>query len=80
MRPREALTSWTPQSEGQVRTQKECDRARDTDFLETASGRTDQDTERIRSSVENTPTGVCIGRHKLEHGKKVTERGALTCW
>ena len=41
-----ALTSWRPHREGQVRTQRETDRARGTHFLETTSGGTSQDTER----------------------------------
>jgi len=41
-----ALTSWRPHQEGQVRTQKETDRAGGTHKLETASGGTSQDVER----------------------------------
>jgi len=41
-----ALTSWRPQREGDVRTQKEIDQAKDTYKLETTEGGTSQDMER----------------------------------
>ena len=43
---RGALTNWRRQREGLVRTRKEANRARRTHQLETADGRTFQDTER----------------------------------
>src|SRR5580698_8952011 len=66
---RGALTSWRPHREGQVRTQKESDRARRTHVLETASGGTSQDTERVRVSEEHSRTGDRIGRDKSGHRK-----------
>src|SRR5580698_8158487 len=77
---RGALTLWRPHREGQVRTRKESDRARRTHGLETASGGTSQDTERIRPTEAHSRTGDRIGRDKSGHGKNPTDRGALTNW
>jgi hypothetical protein len=77
---RGTLTYWRPHLEGQVRTRKESDRARHTHMLETASGGTSQDTERIRPSKAHSRTGDHIGRDKSGHGKNPTERGSLTSW
>ena len=41
-----ALTNWGPQRDGQIRIQKESDRARGTHVLETAKGGVSQDMER----------------------------------
>ena len=61
-----ALTLWRWQREGLVRTQKETDRARRTNHLETAEGGTSQDTERNRPSEghEYSQTGKCRGKAK----------------
>ena len=56
-----ALTSWRRHQEGQVRIQKESDRARGTHSLETASGGTSQDTERIRPGKGHSHSGDGIG-------------------
>jgi hypothetical protein len=74
------LTNWRRHREVQVRTWNESDRARGTHSLETASGGTCQDTERIRPSEGNSPTGDSIGRNKSGHEMNPTERGALTNW
>ena len=76
----EALTSWRRHREGQVRTRKESDRAMGTYILETESGGTSQNTERIQPSEGHSHTGDGIGRDKLGHGKNPTGRGALTYW
>jgi cytidylate kinase len=77
---RGAPTIWRPHQEGQVRTRKEFDRARHTHELETASGGTSQDTERIRPSEVHSRTGDRIGRDKSGHGENLTKRGALADW
>ena len=70
--------SLRPEQDGdKVRIQIEIDRA-STDILETASGRTSQDTERIRLSEGHSHPGDGIGRDKSAHGKNPTERGVLT--
>ena len=75
-----ALTNWRPHRKGQVRTRKETDRAMRTHALETAQEGTSQDTERNRPSDAHSPTGDRTGRDKSGHGKKRTERCALTNW
>ena len=75
---RGALTNWRQHQEEQVRTRKESDRARGTHILETASGGTTQETERIRPSKGHSRTGHGAGRDNSGHGKNWTERGALT--
>ena len=77
---RGTLTSWRRHRERQVRTYKESDQARGTHFLETASGATSQDTERIQPSEGYSLPGDGIGRDKSGQGKNPTERGALTLW
>ena len=77
---RGALTLWRQHREGQVRTWKESDRARGTHFLDTASGGTSQDTERIRQSEGHSLPGDGIERDKSGQGKNPTERGELTSW
>ena len=72
---RGALTLWR-----QVRTRKESDRARGTHILESASGGTSQDTERIRLSEGHLPTGDGVERDESGHGKNPTKRGVLTSW
>jgi hypothetical protein len=67
--------------EGQVRTRKEIDRASGTHSLKTAEGGTSQDTtERNRLRERHSLPGDHRGRDKSGHGKKLTERGALTPW
>ena len=75
---RGALTSWRRHREGQVRTWKESDRASGTYVLETASGRTRQDTERIKLSEGHSLSGDGIGRDKSEHGMKELDRARGT--
>ena len=77
---RGALTNWRRHREGQVRTRKESDRAMGTHFLETASGGTSQDTERLQPSKGHSLSGDGIGRDRSGHRKDPTERGALTNW
>ena len=43
-------------------------------------GGTSQDTERQRTSERNPLSRERRGRNMLEHGKRVTEEGALTAW
>jgi hypothetical protein len=75
-----ALTNWRQHREGQVRTWKESDRARRTHELETTSGGTSQDMERIRPSEAHSHPGDGIGRDKSGHRKNPTKRGSLTLW
>ena len=75
-----ALTSWRPQREGQVRTQKESDQARGTHILETTEGGTSQDMERKQLSKGHSHPGDHRRRDKSACRKKVTEKGALTFW
>ena len=77
---RGTLTLWRRQREGLVRTRKENDRPRHTHFLETAEGGPCQDTERNRPTETYSPTGDSRGRNLSGHGKKPTDRGALTIW
>src|SRR6267142_726512 len=77
---RGALTNWRAQTDGQVRTRKESDRARGTHRLESADGQTSQDTERIRPSEGHSQTGEHRWTDKSGHRKNLTERGALTNW
>ena len=51
-----------------------------THVLETTQGGTSQDTERNRPSDAHSPTGDRTGSGKLGHGKRLTERCALTSW
>jgi hypothetical protein len=74
------FTLWRPHRDGQVRTQKESDRARCTYQLETTLGGTSQDMERIQLSEGHSLPGDHIGRDKSGHRKNPTERGALTNW
>ena len=75
---RGALTLWRRQREELVRTQKETDRPRRTHKLETAEGGTCQDTESNRSTEAHSHPGDDRGRNLSGHGKKPTDRGALT--
>ena len=77
---RGALTYWSWDREGQVRIQKESDRARGTHILESESGGTSQDTESIQLSMGHSLSGDRIGRDKSGHGKNPAERRALTLW
>ena len=77
---RTALTRWRRHREGQVRIQKESHRAMGTHQLQTTSGRTSQDTERIPPKDGHSPTGDGIGRNKSGYRKNPTKRGALTTW
>ena len=63
---------------GQVRTQKESDRARGTNKLETADKETSQDTERKRTSQGHSLTGDHRGGEQSRHGaqKEIKKRGA----
>jgi hypothetical protein len=77
---RGALTNWRRQREGLVRTRKETDRARHTHFLETAVRGTCQDTESNQLSEGHPQPGDGRGRELSRHGKKPTDREALTSW
>ena len=77
---RGALTHWRRQREALVRIRTETDRARCTHFLKMAEGGTCQDTETNRPTKAHSPTGDSKGRDLSGHGKKSTDRGALTCW
>ena len=58
-----------------VRARKEYHRAKGTYQLETASGGTGQDMERIRLSERRSHSGDGIGRDKSRHGNNPTEEG-----
>jgi len=73
-----ALTSWRPQREGYVRTQKETSQARGTHFLKTTEGGTCQDTERNQPTKGHSLSGDHRGRNMSGHRKKPTNQGALT--
>ena len=74
------LTSWRHQRERLVRTPKEIDRARPTHFLETAEGASCQDMERNRPRQAHSLPGDGRGMGLSGHGKKSTNRWALTLW
>jgi hypothetical protein len=77
---REELTSWRPQRGRQLRALKESDRARGAHFLKTAEEGTHQESERKRLTEGHSPTGDHRGGDNSGHGKKATERWALTNW
>ena len=77
---RGVLTSWRRQREGLVKTRKETDRELCTHELQTTEGGTCQDTERNRPTEAHSQTGDGKGRDLSGHGKKLTDRGALTNW
>jgi len=77
---RGALTNWRAQMDGQVRTRKESKRVRGTHELESADGRTSQDTEGIQASEGHSQTGEHRWTDKSGHGRNLSERGALTTW
>ena len=74
------LTLWRRQRVRLVRALKEIVRSRGTHCLETAAGGTCQDTERSQPIEGHSQTGDGGGRDLSEHGKKPTEREALTSW
>ena len=59
---------------------KESDLVRYAHQLETAEGATSQNMERKRPSEAYSQTGDRREGGKSRHGKKATERGALTNW
>ena len=61
-------------------TQKQTDRARGTHQLKTAEGGTCEDMEINQPQEGHSLPGDCRGRGLSGHGKKPTERGALTSW
>ena len=63
-----------------LRSRKDTDRARRTHILETAEGRTCQDTKRNRTREAYSRSGDGRGRDLSGHGKKQTKLGALTFW
>ena len=75
-----ALTCWRQHREEFVRTRKETDRARGTHQLETAEDGACQETERNRLSKAHSRPRNGRERYLSGHGKKPTERGALTSW
>ena len=75
---RGALTAWIRQRERLVRRRKEIGRARDTHLLDTAKVETCQNTKRNRPSEVHSRPGEGRPSDFSEHGKKSTERGALT--
>ena len=77
---RGALTFWRRQRNGLVRTWKKTDRPRCTHQLETAEGGTCQGTERNRPTEVHSHSGGGRGRYLSGHGRKPTDRGALTSW
>ena len=77
---RGVLTSWRQHREGLVRIRKAIDQAKRTHELETASGGTCQDTEKIRPSKAYPHSGDGRGMDLSGHRNKPTERGALTAW
>jgi hypothetical protein len=67
-----AITIWRAQAEGQIKTRKECERARDTHILESADRGTSQDRkgcERVRGTHELERRE----RGKSGHGKNASE-------
>ena len=65
---------------GLVRTRKQTDRGRRTHILETREGGICQDMERNRPTEAHSHAGDGRGRDLSGHGKKPTDRGALTSW
>ena len=74
------LTPWRRNMEGLVKAWKETEQARRTHNLETADGRTCQNTERNQLSKAHSPTEDSRGRDSSGHGKTPTKQGALTSW
>ena len=66
--------------DGLVRTLKETDAPRHTHILEMATGGSCQDMERNRPSEAYSLSGDGRGRDLSGHGRKPTNRGALTLW
>ena len=77
---RGALTSWRGERERVFKTRKGTDRLRRTHILETASGGTCQYTKRNQPIEVHSLPGDGRERHLSGHGKKPTDRGALTVW
>ena len=75
---RGTLTHWRQQREALVRTRKQTDRPRRTHPLETADGGTCQDTERNQPTEAHSHSGDGRARYLSGHGKRPTDRGALT--
>ena len=75
-----SLTAWRPHREKDVRKWIECNRESGTHSLKTASGGTNQDTERIGPRQGHSRTGDRIVRDKSGYRKNATERVALTHW
>lgn len=71
-RPRRALTSWRPHRKGQVRTRKECYRAKSSHILEAPSQRTIQHTKWMRPREGHSQTVDRVGRNKSGHGNSET--------
>ena len=67
------LTSWEPQRERLVRTQRECDRERGTHFLVTTEGGTCQDMGRKRPSNGHPLARERRGKGKSGNGKDMQE-------
>ena len=72
------LTNCRQQMDGVVRTQKGTDREMNTHVLETTGGGCCQDRERNQLSKAHSLSGDGRGRYLSGHGKKLTDRGALT--
>src|SRR6266850_484063 len=66
--------------DGQVRTWTESEQVRGTHFLESADGRTSQDTEGIQASEGHSLSGERRRTDKSGHGRNPSEQGALTPW
>ena len=64
--------------EGQVRTHKGSERARDTHILETAERGPGQNTGRKLLSEGHSPSGDSRGSDKSKYRKEATERETLT--
>jgi hypothetical protein len=75
-----ALTNLRAQTEKQVRTLKECEPARGTHVLEGPGRETSQNTERMQANKGHSQTGEPRQIDRSEHGKSVSQQGALTSW
>jgi hypothetical protein len=79
---RGALTPWPGQREGQIRTPKESERARDTHMLVSAEVQGSTMKQGIRESEGHSRSGEHKGRDKLgrQAEKKTRKQGPLTDW
>jgi hypothetical protein len=70
----------TGEWEGQIKTRKECERARATHKLKSADRGTSEDTERTRVREGRPLSGEHRERDMSGHGENASKRGVLANW